>query len=553
MMIVLAVIILLVLTIFLIYEVTKSIKTKESLRENFRDDAPPIVESEYVADMYERSGAERCDVLFADLGERANMRIKSLETMDNYILGLRLREWKPMPKHPKFASGSNYCYMYYDSNNNVMDSALYNKKCDATNLLFNRAPFVTGIFTDDTRDTTHKLPYQKCIVEINPKLTTTSNLDVFWDSVGEQQCQSLYASSQKAMTSLKSTYSTCNLELDTFRKREPEYDYLTKQNQELNDHLKFLNHNIYTSNCGFFGINSRQNKYSKKCEDYQQGSLNNYTNVLNSLKDIDALINVTTKEVNDRLAATLKYKSALERQIADLVAKLGQVEKEFEKCNAIDLPNKQEAVSQLTTDIESLKQQINTLASDYDKCKTTRKPLPPRQAALDNKNIEIAGEIEKKDTQLIECRVQYNQLKQSINTLRDEVRKYQVQRNECDHAHETLKARLGRLRQEQEQLKGERDYWLERCRGDQSSWYQVISNTVRTRAQEGVDNSRLVCGDSAKEADEVYSLNRQKMDLAMKIEEERNKDPFTQKQCLEDMEDGKSKYFDNLIRDCCKT
>ena len=551
--IVVTLLLLIVMGIFLPFLININNSNSKTIREEFDDSG--IVQSGYVANIYDKSGVERCEALYANLSERANMSTKALEVMDNYVLGLRLREWKP--KDPiassNYKPGYSYCYMYYDSNNDVVDPIIKDKFCDKTNSIFNNTPMVSSIFLDDQRDRTHSLPYQKCIVEIDPSKVTTSNLDKFWSSIGDQQCHSLYATSQSKTKDLKTIYQNSNNELNIFRTLEPQFNKQLLDNTKLNGTLNELNRNIRTSNCAFYGALSNQHKYTSSCNRNQEGSYNDNLRTISVLKTFNSQVTISINEVNKKTNDVVENMRKIERRIIELKGEIDKTEKAYERCIAIDLPNTIEAVQVLKHENVVLDAKIKAFEKALQTCSKKREPLPGILKTLEDFNIKLRDDTERVDGETIECNVKVTQLKKKIDFLQNELLKYQVLKDNCNANLQNLTVKYSNLVEERKNLTEERDEWERRCRGYQESWYNNIKQHVETKTREAVQDSKNVCGDSAQEADEVYKLIKEKAGLLRQIEEARNKEPFTKKECLQEVRKGQSVHFDKVMRECCKT
>lgn len=141
----------------------------------------------------EKNAIQSCESLRTTDPSMSN---KSQDTMNLVLDSHRINEWKPGPDDPlrkklQDKSDRTYCYMYNDKENKMKDMRLFNDPgCSLQNPIFD-APFIENVYKTKYPDNTHTIPIEKCVIEIDPSKTSTSNLDAYWEKWGDTKCGSV--------------------------------------------------------------------------------------------------------------------------------------------------------------------------------------------------------------------------------------------------------------------------------------------------------------------------------------------------------------------------
>lgn len=471
------------------------------------------IDSSLLATMYQGAGIERCEALYADPATkpeiRSGMSTKSIEAMDAYTTGFRVREW--LPTDVAVASRQNrtmkYCYMLFDSNNGAIDPLLKGQSCDMRNPVFQASGLIKNVFADSNLDITHSLPYTKCVLEVDPKALATETLDNFWSRMGDQQCNNYKEATQFQMSNLSDTLTSLSNEYSSFLDSDKKYTTCMsaqRNKQQANDAI----YNMFMqSNCAFYG----------NCSNIPgEGSLQKYKQ---TYEDLTASVTSTEQEVrtiNSNLAVLDGVYGRDKRRFAEQEMYLKSLTDALAKCSNVDVPAKREALKTLSEDYVRL---INTSNMIYEQLNACIPEREKKEAQRD----ELVGSI--KDTEmrwqssndaLFLCLRTNEYLQQTIATLKDQTQKVQTQNDECSAALISGKAELATLEKEVEALEKERDYWIKKCTYEQK---QMISNSVKTvneLRRNTAAYTKKNCGNDMKEAEDVNDLIQKKFEaLAM--------------------------------------
>lgn len=166
---------------------------------------------------YQKYGVAKCTALEAsveDIGAR------SYTTMNDFINGNRLQEWKPVestmnPTRTK--TNSKYCYILNDSANDVQDYIMQGNLCDMNNPMFKGNPMFNNVFTDISMDATHTRPIQKCILDINESKIDPKNLTQFYSTIGNIDCEQLTTKMNSEMRSAQKEQLAASSEFLTYQ------------------------------------------------------------------------------------------------------------------------------------------------------------------------------------------------------------------------------------------------------------------------------------------------------------------------------------------------
>jgi hypothetical protein len=118
---------------------------------------------------------------------------EAYDTMKSVLDGSRIKKWKPGKNDiddlnaREAKNGKEYCYMYDDLENNMKDYAMYGG-CSKENDMFKNADFISKLFKTKQQDATHNIPLEKCVMEIDPEHTSSSNVQKFWNNWGSTMC-----------------------------------------------------------------------------------------------------------------------------------------------------------------------------------------------------------------------------------------------------------------------------------------------------------------------------------------------------------------------------
>lgn len=212
-------------------------------------------------------GVEKCDIL-----RTTSCNVDSYATMKNLIDTGRIKKYKPDDRS-KLDPTKEYCYIDNDKFNNFQDMMMYNKACNTCNVYFKDNPMFTNIFNDKSSDMVYKLPFEKCVLEIDPQNATDQNLDKFYS------LQKNMMDCGTKLGGLKNTLDDINVKYINLRSQynttSNEYNMLFENNNTLtgelnqcfsllnsnNIHIESLSNNLATN----FGVFTTHNNNYLDC------------------------------------------------------------------------------------------------------------------------------------------------------------------------------------------------------------------------------------------------------------------------------------------------
>lgn len=498
--------IILTLIFIIVIATTYYTKTSVSLKEPFVNKYDPLA----LANIYKDNAIERCEALYADVGSKGEMRAimtdKAVDTMDNYILGHRIREWIPksVEQQQQLDKNKKYCYMFFDSNNGAIDPLLNDptSTCSMINPLFQSLPFVDKVFADSAHDITHTLPYTKCVMEIKPTEITADTMDQFWSRMGESQCQSYQNHQRRHITGLSKLVTDCNNEFKTFESLDQRYKKCTNQNNTLQATLNQIQEQYTLSNCGFYG----------NCSNMPVGSLSNMT--LNS-RNLTTAVRQSTRQLtqlSNNIAKTTRQVRAGEKRVTEMNISYTGINNDYIRCTNTDLPTAQNELSETRAETGRLTDTCNILVKQYNIClkRQAEKRGDLERLIEDTNNTQ--AHYDDSNNRLITCLSTNDYLRNSVTSLKDQTQKVATQSNECSSAVVARTAERNALVTDTQALKRERDEWLRRCQYDQSQMLRNSITTINQLRQTATQHTRQNCGNDMAESVAVNDLIKRKFE-----------------------------------------
>jgi len=481
----------------------------------------------FVSHMYQATGIERCDAIYADIVEKAetreNMSEKALEAMDNYVLGFRVREWTPasLDTQKQLNPAHKYCYFLFDSNNSAIDPILNENTCDMRNPIFQGVDFIDRVFVDSNADTSHTLPYSKCIVDIKPESVNSQTLSTFWSRMGDTQCSQYKNSTTKHTVSLINNISGLSNELRSFKELDPKYKECIAKQNILNNNIAYIKHLYTLSNCAFTGecVNVPRGSQPTKKQEYDklQSTL---TISQKKLTDIDKDTRVLQKLTRQD-----------QRKFNEESMVFHGLSNALIRCSNVDLPEKIRQHVELADELKRLHESTVLVTQQHHNCQDN---LTARRSEYEQliKNIDRTKlQHDSSNNGLITCLSASDYLRSTINTLKDQYQKTATQCNECIATVVMKTAERDALFTDVFSLSNERDDWLKRCTFDQERMLRTSIETIQQLRQDASSYTRQNCGNDMAEATEVNDLIQKKFQALAQLSAPPGCDEARRREC----------------------
>lgn len=512
-----------VLVVLLIIAVVYHVYTKTRSHEHFTQK----LDKTFVSQMYQATGIERCDAMYADIVENApkreNMSEKALETMDNYVLGFRVREWIPTSEHTRktLNPSHKYCYFLYDSNNGAIDPILDGNPCDMRNPIFQGVDFIDKVFVDSNADISHTLPYTKCIVDIKPETVNPESLSIFWSRMGDTQCTQYKNATTKQTTSLIKNISELDNELTTFNEIEPLYKGCKTKQNALKDNVEYIKHLYTLSNCAFTGdcVNVPQGSMPTRKQEYDklQSSLIASQKKLGDIDKDTGILQKLTKQDQRKLNEQSIVFNGLSNALI--------------RCSNVDLPEKTRQHGELVDELKRLQETSILVTQQNNMCVNN---LTSKRTEYEHliKNIDTTKlQYDGSNNSLITCLSANDFLRSTINTLKDQYQKTSTQCNECIADVVMKTAERDALFADVFSLSNERDDWLKRCTFDQERMLRTSIDTIQQLRKDASSYTRQNCGNDMAEATEVNDLIQKKFQALAQLSAPPGCDEARRREC----------------------
>lgn len=500
-----------------------------------------------VYDVYSGNSVERCDALWADIADqRGFMSQKAIETMDNFVLGHRMREWKPEKHTARPRSGaegsSSYCYMYFDQKHGVVDPALQGQTCDAANPMFQQ-DVVKRVFVDNDRDHSHVLPYAKCVVEVDTNKARgaqgTSNLDAFWKDFGKTQCEEVYKQYVQTYNVRKDVLAACNAELSEYRRLVPLYEAQQGKYQIAAATQVQLQTLFARSNCAFLGGDacaSSDTMGSLTLQKNQYASLNTY---FQRLSNSNAL---TTTELSGLLQANNQYIS----DIDGFKGRIAQATSNIYSCCNVSLPPARTALEAAQQDEADLAEGVASLTQRLNSCLSSCNALVPKLQSKENENINYEGVNEQLTHQYQICEQKTSYVKEKVAAATEELGVTRSKLKICLSNASSLFAQERVLSQSYNSLKSERDDWLRKCQVQQQTIYTNAIESITDMNATTLSDAKTRCGNPVTEINELQELFRIKNESQKRLSDAQALPSITPMMC------DSAEMAGKVQSSCCK-
>jgi hypothetical protein len=466
------------------------------------------IQSDVINKAYDYQGVERCDALNAqDFGWRMEMSKPSLAAMDAFVGGFRMREWKPendQLTNPQY----KYCYLYDSKNSHedLRDRALNANNgavtCDAFKSYTRNPEFITRAFIDETPDKTHTMTYRKCVLEIDPKKVTASNLDTFWKTVGENECTELYRKNTQNLTNLKDAFTQCN-NLNTYYKRSaPAYTKCVTQCNALIDSFSKNNQQYIHSNCDFYGFVQQETQ----CD--IAGTSNDLMTELNALRFVYAQSNAHLKTKQQDLKSLNARVAGMQRREQELGTYKKTLQADLQRCSNIDIPQTQNEIKLLAQRELDVNSNIRQITDMLGSCRSNLVTARASWLSLSNETAILKAANDQMERDAFMCKVDVEALREKITTHKADVGKYGSLLQQCRAEFTTLKAKNQGMSNLVAKLTWERDDWIRRCAIKQADQFKDNTTMVASYAKAGVKLGNDLCGSADPLAADIAKMVR---------------------------------------------
>lgn len=491
---------------------------------------------------YDIRGIQKCSALFTDDPTwRNGFDNDALSTMDQAILGLRFKQWKPVgTDNPSFDDKINsYCYLYNNNTTvssnkgNIQDPFLKTMKCSAADIqsIGPGKEFITNIFSDNAPEHSHagRFDYNKCIFEINKNKITSSNLAGFWKTFAENECNGYKENAQDILSTITGTYTSCNAQLtrmksenenihrdfDNLQSFWPKFKTCKEEQQSVLNQLGNLAVAQSNIDCGFWGKQITNNKCSLVDKAKKQ-QLESKVKLQTITKDgLQAEQKALTKRLGD---LTSTY-NVLQQRSNVLSYQIESLNKEFSLCKEDVLPSVHSRIALVSIRLRDLLTNLKTSQESAIQLNTNRARLDKEYQGLVSKQQMLEQSITTIKNEMIICttQIERNQALAKIN--REDSLRYESQQQVCDTELQQAMYRLEQLKQTTLSLTTERDQLLALCRKDQQQFYNATTGRIATEVNAAKQQSLDACADtkSADIASKVQQLLQEKERLQQQL------------------------------------
>ena len=179
--------------------------------------------------LIDREAVEICDILEYDNYIDPDMsnsveEVVIYATMRNILDAGRIKRYKPKDR-TAMDKNKEYCFIYDDPISDLQDTMMLGEDCAITNPQFANNPMISNVFVDTKQDNVYKLPYRKCVLEIDKKNVNRDNLVKFYKfHTGKMTCDDKILAIINKLDKITKEY------VDLYER----YRTLKKQNIELN-------------------------------------------------------------------------------------------------------------------------------------------------------------------------------------------------------------------------------------------------------------------------------------------------------------------------------
>ena len=453
------------------------------------------LDTSYVKSVYTKEGVTPCMIL-------ANTSAAS----SNYIDTMRIREWKPQNSDPFFAdfsdsnATSSYCYFFKDDDKqilstntldgyaNIKDPLATVATCAKSDPLFKDSTIVTRMFESTGYDTSHSLPYKKCILELDKSQVTEETKKHFWGQFGENDevfCQGIQNNLQSEIDAYAAKLADLSSKLEPYRTL---YTSTTNLKNELDTCLntnKTLTSDIATKNT--------------QLQDLQTRISQTNTEMTSSIGALDTQMRNLYNQIQSKQGELLKLDNTFKQVLTKNIEKLGddmtRISSARDKClsDLYTIKSTSEAEQKILDVITANYRKLN------DEFMMCEKLLREVTASLEQERpnlLDIIQKLENIKELLIKCNVDQQRLMEEENFWKKLVKVTQDDFNRCNSERGKVEARVASLKQSKDALLNEIEEIKKRCRDDQSNFNMATVTIHREAANNIMDTAKEMCKSS---------------------------------------------------------
>jgi uncharacterized coiled-coil DUF342 family protein len=494
------------LILCLILVILVAIIYSQNQKETFTDS----LVSPYMDSVYKDQGIELCDVLSS-----SNYMAR------NYVDSLRIMKWKPSEKDPQYNNyiasqkDHDYCFFFAESDKGLLkvdsnlgympvkDPLASFSNCSKDNSLFKDTSFITDVFESTGFDKTHRLPYKKCVLQINKQNANDSNVNAFWDgfSGGNNQafCQGMVNALQNEVNGYKNKVDEVNKNLKPYHEKYKSTTQLMETLQKC-----------------------------KKDNIQLEKNLNDNTK---KLKELQAKIDNANKKYSTLTDDARKQLDKINIQLNQKESELLGLKNKNQYVLEIDLENLQNNISSYTIKRDGCTKELNTVtekynqvANDHNNVMNIYKKITIDLGQCEKKLRELLGNIDENkpikanyvkqliDIQdnLFKCLTEQERLKSEEAYWKSRLEQVTKDLQECSKELANLLAEIETLKTQREALINEIEDIKRRCRNDQSQFNLATVEMHREAAREIINTEQQRCAAS-------IAMRKRKVELLNEI------------------------------------
>jgi len=485
---ILIILFIMVLIIILVYE------SHKSQYEHFNADS---LKPDYVNTVYHDKGIEACRALSA-----------SNYMATNFIDSLRMRVWKPLSTDQHYKeyleakSNSEFCYYFMDNDKRILktnefpngyspitDPLANAASCKKENPVFKDHDFITNVFESTGYDSTHNLPYKKCVMQINKEQATPEVVESFWKSfVGDNN---------KAFC--EGMANTIQAEIKAYI-----------------DKIKELTHMIIPFRKKYVSTDKLKEGLDK-CIDHNKALVENLKHETAVLKTLQTNIQKSNEEYAQKISEVRKQLGLLNEQIGIRESDLVQLKNNYQYVLTVNLQELKDNINEFTkrrdacyVDLSSITQQYEKVAKEHQNVTANYRMLSLKLANCEKQTRDILAMLEEKKpqlldyqeklanvrTQLLTCQTEQARLLTEQEYWKENLQQVTSDYNKCLKAKAALEAEIASFKVQKDMLIREIEEIKRRCRDDQSQFNLATVEIHKEASKEIINTEQQRCSAS---------------------------------------------------------
>lgn len=344
---------------------------------------------------------ESCKMLYSQ-----TLSDKAFVTATGFIPTQRIKKWKP---NRLIDTENSYCFIDNDADNAKQDNLMKSLTCSKDDPIFAQSDFITNVFVDNSPDNTQNFPFNKCVIEIDPKKVTEDKLNVFWSRISDAECDALFSDIRKENKNIEDYLNDLKNKYNIARNKIADLDQYISNSQRDESILKTDINDINTKNALISPNITTFNNHINDLTSSIIALLDNHKSVANNLE-------LQATDCQNAVYSLSNQNKTLEESISNITKQITRIRTEYNIMrNAFEnLTKQKESLDKdsalLLIEIQKKKDALKQCESNRHKCNEERTTYKVLEEQLIKQINDLKVNLQTCTTELNTCTIDRNNL-----------------------------------------------------------------------------------------------------------------------------------------------